>query len=126
MKKKKRMRPSITSNLLNLTILEINLETYVNGVKKITANSRGLFNFEHIKTDKEDHIQRKSESGQDNIEWWGRWGERWKENWLDTKLKGPQDVSLDFTFEDAEFVFGLPEHATGLQLSVYFTNSSLI
>lgn len=45
----------------------------------------------------------------------GAWEENYKSH-HDIKLRGPEAVALDFTFQGAEQVYGLPEHADSIIL----------
>ncbi|PON37661.1 Glycoside hydrolase [Trema orientale] len=79
------------------------LEVYVRekGGKRrvISLNSHGLFDFEQLKVKKE--------------------GEEWEERFrghTDTRPYGPQSISFDVSFYDADFVYGIPEHASSLAL----------
>ncbi|XP_062094176.1 probable glucan 1,3-alpha-glucosidase isoform X2 [Humulus lupulus] len=65
----------------------------------VSINSHGLFDFEQLKVKKE--------------------GEEWEERFkghTDTRPYGPQSISFDVSFYDADFVYGIPEHATSLAL----------
>ncbi|KAM6563218.1 hypothetical protein CsatB_023216 [Cannabis sativa] len=65
----------------------------------ISINSHGLFDFEQLKVKKE--------------------GEEWEERFkghTDTRPYGSQSISFDVSFYDADFVYGIPEHATSLAL----------
>ncbi|CAM8986521.1 unnamed protein product [Rhodiola kirilowii] len=65
----------------------------------ISVNSHGLFDFEQLRVKKE--------------------GEEWEERFrshTDSRPYGPQSISFDVSFYDADFVYGIPEHATSLAL----------
>jgi alpha 1,3-glucosidase len=74
-------------------------EVYVreksNGNRVISLNSHGLFDFEQLRA--------KSE-GED-------WEERFRTH-TDTRPYGPQSISFDVSFYGADFVYGIPEHAS--------------
>ncbi|KAJ7945128.1 Alpha-glucosidase [Quillaja saponaria] len=77
-------------------------EVYVRdkaGKRVVSLNSHGLFDFEQLRQKKE---------GDD-------WEERFKGH-TDTRPYGPQSISFDVTFYEADFVYGIPEHATSLAL----------
>ncbi|KAA8547035.1 hypothetical protein F0562_003464 [Nyssa sinensis] len=77
-------------------------EVYVRekgGKRVVSLNSHGLFDFEQLRVKKE---------GED-------WEERFKGN-TDTRPYGPQSISFDVSFYGADFVYGIPEHATSLAL----------
>ncbi|KAL9235001.1 hypothetical protein vseg_009807 [Gypsophila vaccaria] len=66
----------------------------------ISMNSHGLFEFEPMKKSKKE-------------------GEIWEESFrshTDTRPYGPQSISFDVSFYEADFVYGIPEHATTLAL----------
>ncbi|KAG6721463.1 hypothetical protein I3842_03G113000 [Carya illinoinensis] len=65
----------------------------------ISLNSHGLFDFEQLTAKGE--------------------GEEWEESFrghTDTRPYGPQSISFDVSFYAADFVYGIPEHATSLAL----------
>ncbi|KAI4336462.1 hypothetical protein L6164_014986 [Bauhinia variegata] len=77
-------------------------EVYVRdsaGNRVVSLNSHGLFDFEQL---------RKKEEGDD-------WEERFR-SYTDTRPYGPQSISFDVSFYEADFVYGIPEHATSLAL----------
>nr|CCW28783.1 glycoside hydrolase [Arachis duranensis] len=65
----------------------------------VSMNSHGLFDFEQLKVKGE---------GDD-------WGESFRSH-HDKRPYGPQSISFDVTFHGADFVYGIPEHATSLAL----------
>ncbi|XP_057550322.1 probable glucan 1,3-alpha-glucosidase [Amaranthus tricolor] len=69
------------------------------GKRVISINSHGLFDFEQLRVKKD--------------------GDNWEENFrshTDSRPYGPQSISFDVSFYDADFVYGIPEHATSLAL----------
>ncbi|EXB31245.1 Neutral alpha-glucosidase AB [Morus notabilis] len=79
-------------------------EVYVRekgGKSVISLNSHGLFDFEQLKV--------KKQNGDEN------WEERFRGH-TDTRPFGPQSISFDVSFYGADFVYGIPEHATSLAL----------
>ncbi|XP_004502983.1 probable glucan 1,3-alpha-glucosidase [Cicer arietinum] len=69
------------------------------GDRVISLNSHGLFDFEQLREKNE--------------------GENWEENFrthTDKRPYGPQSISFDVSFYDADFVYGIPERATSLAL----------
>ncbi|GAB2277287.1 Probable glucan 1,3-alpha-glucosidase [Dionaea muscipula] len=69
------------------------------GKRVISVNSHGLFDFEQLRVKKD--------------------GEKWEESFrghTDSRPYGPQSISFDVSFYGADFVYGIPEHATGLAL----------
>ncbi|XP_027329668.1 probable glucan 1,3-alpha-glucosidase [Abrus precatorius] len=69
------------------------------GDRVISLNSHGLFDFEQL---------REKNEGED-------WEERFRSH-TDTRPYGPQSISFDVSFYDADFVYGIPERATSLVL----------
>ncbi|KAK9673187.1 hypothetical protein RND81_12G151800 [Saponaria officinalis] len=70
------------------------------GKPVISLNSHGLFEFEQLKKGK-------------------KLGENWEETFrshTDSRPYGPQSISFDVSFYDADFVYGIPEHATSFAL----------
>ncbi|XLR35993.1 hypothetical protein HN51_045342 [Arachis hypogaea] len=65
----------------------------------VSMNSHGLFDFEQLKG--------KGECDD--------WEESFRSH-HDKRPYGPQSISFDVTFHGADFVYGIPEHATGLAL----------
>ncbi|KAK4490626.1 hypothetical protein RD792_001314 [Penstemon davidsonii] len=75
-------------------------ESGTNGKKVVSLNSNGLFDFEQLRNKKEE-----------NEDWEERFGTH-----TDTRPYGPQSISFDVSFYEADFVYGIPEHATSLAL----------
>ncbi|KAH7520541.1 hypothetical protein FEM48_Zijuj08G0154900 [Ziziphus jujuba var. spinosa] len=77
-------------------------EVYVRekgGNRVVSLNSHGLFDFEQLRAKKE--------------------GDDWEESFrghTDTRPYGPQSISFDVSFYGADFVYGIPEHASSLAL----------
>ncbi|XP_023749340.1 probable glucan 1,3-alpha-glucosidase [Lactuca sativa] len=69
------------------------------GNRVLSFNSHGLFDFEQLRVKKEG----------DN------WEERFRSH-TDSRPYGPQSISFDMSFYGADFVYGIPEHATTLSL----------
>ncbi|RVW21602.1 putative glucan 1,3-alpha-glucosidase [Vitis vinifera] len=65
----------------------------------LSLNSHGLFDFEQLRVKQE---------GDD-------WEERFKGH-TDVRPYGPQSISFDVSFFDADFVYGIPEHASSFAL----------
>ncbi|XP_042493218.1 probable glucan 1,3-alpha-glucosidase [Macadamia integrifolia] len=77
-------------------------EVYVRkkgGDRVLSLNSHGLFDFEQLRTKKEDED----------------WEERFRSH-TDTRPYGPQSISFDVSFYGADFVYGIPEHASSFAL----------
>ncbi|XP_012844831.1 PREDICTED: probable glucan 1,3-alpha-glucosidase [Erythranthe guttata] len=71
-----------------------------NGKKVLSLNSNGLFDFEQIKDKKDENED---------------WEEKFRTH-TDSRPYGPQSISFDVSFYGADFVYGIPEHATSLAL----------
>ncbi|XP_058812435.1 neutral alpha-glucosidase C-like [Topomyia yanbarensis] len=63
----------------------------------VSVNSRGLLNVERLR-EKPDNPPE------------GEWEEEFN-GFIDSKPRGPESMTLDFTFQQAEVMFGIPEHA---------------
>ncbi|KAI8535496.1 hypothetical protein RHMOL_Rhmol10G0179100 [Rhododendron molle] len=69
------------------------------GKRVVSFNSHGLFDFEQLRVKKD---------GED-------WEERFRSH-TDKRPYGPQSISFDVSFHEADFVYGIPERATTLAL----------
>ncbi|EPS71756.1 alpha-glucosidase, partial [Genlisea aurea] len=69
------------------------------GKKVLSLNSNGLFDFEQLREKNENED----------------WEERFRSH-TDKRPYGPQSISFDVSFYEADFVYGIPEHATSLAL----------
>lgn len=69
------------------------------GKRVLSINSNGLFDFEQLREKKE---------GDD-------WEEKFRSH-TDTRPYGPQSISFDVSFYGADYVYGIPEHATSFAL----------
>lgn len=89
----------------------------------VSLNSHQLFDFEQLKLKKEKKGKGEGEGegdGDGESEGGGEgdghdWEERFRGH-TDTRPHGPQSISFDVSFYDADFVSGIPEHATSLAL----------
>ncbi|GER41265.1 alpha-glucosidase [Striga asiatica] len=75
-------------------------ETGKNSKKILSLNTNGLFDFEQLREKKEENEE---------------WEERFRSH-TDSRPHGPQSISFDVSFYEADFVYGIPEHATSLAL----------
>ncbi|KAL3637867.1 putative glucan 1,3-alpha-glucosidase [Castilleja foliolosa] len=75
-------------------------ESGKNGKRVLSLNSNGLFDFEQLKDKKEENEE---------------WEEKFRSH-TDSRPYGPQSISFDVSFYEADFVYGIPEHATSLAL----------
>ncbi len=86
----------------------------------VTVNGKGLMRFEHLRKKPEPKLAEEGKEGdqEQNVaedEDPGAWEENWKSH-HDSKPNGPEAVALDFTFNQAEILFGIPEHADNFAL----------
>lgn len=65
------------------------------GDRVLSINSHGLFDFEQLREKKEEET----------------WEERFRSH-TDTRPNGPQSISFDVSFYGANFVYGIPQHAS--------------
>ncbi|XP_013107527.2 neutral alpha-glucosidase AB [Stomoxys calcitrans] len=97
------------------------VDFYENEVLVVSANAKGLMNFEHLrpKPQKNSDGNPPEEEGgeaanaipqtpEDSDP--GAWEENFKSH-HDSKPYGPEAIALDFSFPEAEVLFGIPEHA---------------
>jgi len=83
------------------------LDFYSGGNLVLSANSRGLMRFEHLRE--------KIEGGEENDTEPGMWEESFGGH-TDSKPNGPSAVAMDFTFAGMEHVYGIPQHADTFSL----------
>ncbi|CRK87777.1 CLUMA_CG001536, isoform A [Clunio marinus] len=86
-----------------------------------SVNSRGLMNFEHLRKKPEPPAgeQEGAEGDESKIDPPEDDPGAWEENFKghhDSKPNGPSAVALDFTFHQANILFGIPEHADSFAL----------
>lgn len=79
--------------------LEIYVREKSSGNRVLSMNSHGMFDFEQLRVKKEEEV----------------WEERFRGH-TDARPYGPQSISFDISFYGADFVYGIPEHATSLAL----------
>lgn len=110
---------------------EIYVRDKSSGKRVISLNSHGLFDFEQLKHKKpksdqeeekhdhdqyqdddqdQDQVQVKEEKDEDED-----WAETFRGH-TDSRPYGPQSISFDVSFYGADFVYGIPEHATSFAL----------
>ncbi|KAK1413810.1 hypothetical protein QVD17_35593 [Tagetes erecta] len=78
---------------------EVFVREQSSGKRVLSFNSHGLFDFEQLRVKKEGD----------------EWEERFRSH-TDSRPYGPQSISFDVSFYGADFVYGIPEHATSLAL----------
>ncbi|KIJ51385.1 glycoside hydrolase family 31 protein [Sphaerobolus stellatus SS14] len=103
-----------------------------NGKEEIVLNGGGLLHMEHFRVKEETpQIENNSEDAGEQAQqvlqqvnpraWFegdnedGWWSEQFK-SWNDLKPKGPESLSLDVSFPYHGHVYGIPEHATRMDL----------
>jgi mannosyl-oligosaccharide alpha-1,3-glucosidase len=112
----------------NKAVIEIapfRVDFYQNDVLSVSANSKAKMYFEHLRKKTEppppppasddenanEENQQQQPAGEDP----GMWEENFKSH-HDEKPNGPSAVALDFTFHQANVLFGIPEHADSFAL----------
>lgn len=101
------------------------LDFYNNDVLTVTLNGKGLMRFEHIRTKPQPAAADENADGNDvnpdskpksiEDEDPGAWEENFKSH-HDSKPYGPEAIALDFSFPQANILFGIPEHADSFSL----------
>lgn len=103
-----------------------------NGKEQVVLNGRGLLHMEHFRTKESSRPEGTPEEGLDEDEaqavmkvrpmaWFegetedGYWEESFGGN-TDSKPKGPESLSIDIEFPNHGHVYGIPQHATRLDL----------
>ncbi|TCD66261.1 hypothetical protein EIP91_001590 [Steccherinum ochraceum] len=115
----------------------LKVTTFRNGKEQVVLNGRGLLHLEHFRT-KEPAVAEIPESevpeegldvedaqkvlkaakptawfeGEEEDAYW----EETFSSWTDSKPKGPESLSLDITFPNHGHVYGIPQHASSLDL----------
>lgn len=98
------------------------IDFYQNKVLTVSVNAKGLMKFEHLRVrphpqppadeqNPEENELRKQTEDDDP----GSWEENFKSH-HDSKPNGPEAIALDFTFPQADILFGIPEHADSFAL----------
>ncbi|XP_055843927.1 neutral alpha-glucosidase AB-like isoform X2 [Episyrphus balteatus] len=111
---------SITTGI-NKAIIHANpfkIDFYQNDVLSVSVNAKGLMNFEHLR-----HKTQPAIAGENEVDGEvpevpktiededpGAWEENFKSH-HDSKPRGPEAIALDFSFPEADVLFGIPEHA---------------
>ncbi|XP_067640752.1 neutral alpha-glucosidase AB isoform X2 [Eurosta solidaginis] len=98
------------------------IDFYQNDVLTVSANAKGLMNFEYLRPkpqqpaaegapeNAENASANEVQNTNDEINDPGAWEENFKSH-QDSKPYGPEAIALDFSFPQAEVLFGIPEHA---------------
>lgn len=94
------------SNKAIVKLSPFQIDFYENEIFVVSINSKKLMKFEHLR--------KKPEIWDVNDD-----PESWEESFMgviDTKPNGPEAVAVDFTFPQAQVLFGIPEHADSFAL----------
>ncbi|XP_055845396.1 neutral alpha-glucosidase AB-like [Episyrphus balteatus] len=83
----------------------LKIDFYQNDVLSVSMNGKGLMRFEYL--------QDKSQA--EPLEDPDSWEEEFNSH-RDSKPNGPEAIAMDFTFPEAEVLFGIPEHADSFAL----------
>ncbi|EJD08185.1 alpha-glucosidase [Fomitiporia mediterranea MF3/22] len=106
------------------------------GKEEIVLNGGGLLHMEHFRSKeellddspREDSKEAEEAGKSENPAAWfegeedGWWEEKF-ESWVDKKPKGPESLSLDIDFPNHGHLYGIPQHATHLDLPTTTGNS---
>ncbi|KAI8589842.1 glycosyl hydrolases family 31-domain-containing protein [Geranomyces variabilis] len=100
---------SLGANQIVITKLPFQITGSRNNVPVVEINSKGWFNFEQY---------RKKKLGEDWTEDLvaNDWINKVNVTFTDSRPKGPASVAADVTFPGFEHIYGIPEHATRLDL----------
>ena len=90
---------SDSKNQVVLTYDPFKLDFYMGDRLIVSANSRGLFTFEHMRNKSDQDV----------------WEENFKSH-RDSRPNGPTALGMDFAFTNFEHIFGLPEHADNFDM----------
>lgn len=111
-------------------IAPFRMEFYQNDVLSVSANTKSKMHFEHLRKKSEAPPPPENENEQNENEAPVQEGNQdepgtWEENFKghhDVKPYGPSAVALDFTFHQANVLFGIPEHADSFALKTTVGN----
>nr|XP_029729830.1 neutral alpha-glucosidase AB-like [Aedes albopictus] len=84
----------------NRAVIQVNpfsIDFYDQDKLVVSANAKGMLKFEHSRPKPSNPVE-------------GEWEEEFN-GFVDSKPRGPESVGIDFTFHNAEVMFGIPEHA---------------
>lgn len=93
------------------------IDFYHNEILTTSVNGKGLMRFEELRTKPKpvENSENPDEQQPSVEEEPGNWEENFKSH-HDSKPKGPEAVALDFSFPEADILFGIPEHADSFAL----------
>lgn len=90
------------------------IDFFNNEILVTSVNAKGLMRFEELRAKPKpvpENPENPEEEQQASVEEEpGNWEENFKSH-HDSKPKGPEAVALDFSFPEADILFGIPEHA---------------
>ena len=119
-----------TTCVVRLQMSPFLIEVDLNEERVFALNSRGLFEFEQYRSEKNPAPSPSAEDGVSPVENGafpfdreGMWEETFGGH-TDSKPRGPSAISLDFTFDGSEHLYGLPEHAAAFALKNTQSDSS--
>ncbi|XP_055615481.1 neutral alpha-glucosidase AB [Toxorhynchites rutilus septentrionalis] len=98
------------------------IDFYKDALLVVSANSKGLMRFEHLRrketssapAENEEQEAQENEN-QEVAKDPGTWEENFKSH-HDSKPKGPEALSMDFSFPQGKVLYGIPEHADSFVL----------
>ncbi|XP_017491998.1 PREDICTED: neutral alpha-glucosidase AB-like [Rhagoletis zephyria] len=99
------------------------VDFYQNDILTVSVNAKGLMTFEHLRPKPQQPADGENAENPaandvkeaDEIDDPGAWEENFKSH-HDSKPYGPEAIALDFSFPEAEVLFGIPEHADSFAL----------
>lgn len=101
------------------------MEFYQKDVLSVSVNTKAKMNFEHLRRrEEQNNVQNEENDNEDHVaplEDPGAWEENFKGH-HDVKPNGPSAIALDFTFHQANVLFGIPEHADTFALKTTVGN----
>ncbi|XP_055523690.1 neutral alpha-glucosidase AB [Wyeomyia smithii] len=111
------------SNKAVVKVAPLKIEFYRDNTLVLVANSKGLMKFEHLRRREVKPAEQAADDGQDVPENAveepkedpGAWEENFKSH-HDSKPKGPEALSMDFSFPQGKVLYGIPEHADSFAL----------
>ncbi|XP_058442843.1 neutral alpha-glucosidase AB [Malaya genurostris] len=112
-----------TPNKAVVAVSPFRIDFYHGDKPIVSANSKGLMKFEHLRRKESKQTETAEGDGQDTQENEvqeakedpGAWEENFKSH-HDSKPKGPQALSMDFSFPQGKVLYGIPEHADSFAL----------
>lgn len=117
---------TFAKNKVLVTAKPFRVDLYSGEELVLSANARGLLNFEYTRTKpvpqepevvahEGEDVKVEQQQAVDPVDEKGLWEEAFSSH-TDSKPHGPTAVSMDFTFIGFEYVYGIPEHADNFAL----------